>query len=109
MRISVCQLNPIVGDLDGNAHKIIHALEKAHQEKADIVVFSEMVLCGYPPEDLVLFSDFVKKMEKKVEEILHYTKGLFVVFGLVRNNPEKEGKFLFNTRSEEHTSELQSH
>lgn len=97
MRISVCQLNPIVGDLDGNAHKIIHALEKAHQEKADIVVFSEMVLCGYPPEDLVLFSDFVSKMERKVEEILHYTKGLFVVFGLVRNNPEKEGKFLFNT------------
>ena len=97
MRISVCQLNPIVGDLDGNAHKIMDSLEKAHRKKADIVVFSEMVLCGYPPEDLVFFSDFVEKIEKKLKEILHYTKGLFVVLGLVRNNPEKKGKPLFNS------------
>lgn len=63
LSLTLAQLNPIVGDLGGNAAKI---LEVWQSSEADIVVFAEMVLCGYPPEDLVLKPAFIKDIEEEV-------------------------------------------
>ena len=97
MRILVSQLNPIIGDLEGNARKISAALEEARREGVDIVQFPEMTLCGYPPEDLLMHDAFIEAVENTLTELLPQTKGLFAVIGLVRRNREKGEKFLCNS------------
>ncbi|MBN1914987.1 MAG: NAD+ synthase [Parachlamydiales bacterium] len=97
MKIFAAQLNYFVGDMDGNTRKILEAIERARKEKADIVLFSEMAICGYPPEDLLLFPQFIQEMEKYLERIVAASQGLFIVVGLVRLNPTKREKDLFNT------------
>ena len=54
MRVALAQVNVTVGDLPGNREKILGFVERARQHEADIVVFPELALCGYPPEDLLL-------------------------------------------------------
>lgn len=97
MKVFVAQLNPIVGDLHGNADKIINSLKRAKKEEAQIVLFSEMVLTGYPPEDLLLFPSFVQDAEKELLRIVKETDGLFAVIGAIRKNLEGKEKQLFNT------------
>lgn len=97
MRIFVAQLNPTVGDLEGNSHKILHALEVARSKKADMVVFAELALCGYPPEDLVLHPSFIEAQEKYLEKIVSATEGLMAFVGLVRRNPSSQEKPIFNS------------
>jgi NAD+ synthase (glutamine-hydrolysing) len=97
MKIFIAQLNYIVGDLDENTKKIIDAIYKAKEKKADIVLFSELAICGYPPEDLLYFEDFEKKIHLKLEEIISHTKDIFVVVGLIRKNPSKQEKDLYNS------------
>jgi NAD+ synthase (glutamine-hydrolysing) len=96
MRVYAAQLNPIVGDFAGNTIKILNAIAGARKEKADIVLFSELVLCGYPPEDLLYYPGFIEEMEKKLHEIAEHTKGLFVAVGLARKNPHGGEKKLYN-------------
>lgn len=97
MKVFVAQLNPTVGDLDNNTAKVIAALERARKAKADIVLFSELVICGYPPEDLLFYPSFISAMEEKLEEIKKHTKGLFVAVGIARKNPEGKEKGVFNS------------
>lgn len=97
MRFLVAQLNPTVGNLDGNARKIIQALDRARAEKIDVVLFPEMVLTGYPPEDLLLHHSFIEGVERYLEQIVAASKGLFAVVGLPRKNPIKGEKPLFNS------------
>ncbi len=97
MRILAAQLNPIVGDLEGNTLKILQILEKARIQKADIVVFPELAICGYPPEDLLLHASFIEAIEPQLEKIIHASAGLMVVVGLVRKNPSHTEKALFNS------------
>ncbi|MDQ1427898.1 MAG: hypothetical protein QOK39_1374, partial [Acidimicrobiaceae bacterium] len=54
LRVALCQLNAVVGDLNGNTEQIIAALGKAEDAGADLAVFPEMAITGYPPEDLLL-------------------------------------------------------
>ncbi|HSW72264.1 MAG TPA: NAD+ synthase [Chlamydiales bacterium] len=97
MKVFVAQLNPTVGDLDNNTAKVLAALERARKATADIVLFSELVLCGYPPEDLLFYPSFISAMEEKLEKIKPHTKGLFVALGLARKNPEGKEKGAFNS------------
>ena len=97
MKVIIAQLDPTIGDFKGNSQKIISALKQAQQEKAEIALFAEMALCGYPPEDLVLHQEFSVMCEKALEEILPYTKGLMAVVGLVRRNPALSEKALMNS------------
>ena len=97
MRVLVAQLDPTIGDFSGNLQKILHALEYAHEEKVDVVLFSELTICGYPPEDLVLHGDFVTTCEDILEKILPHTKGLMAVVGLVRRNFTEGEKVLLNS------------
>ena len=62
LRIALAQINPTVGDLDGNVAKIVHAYEQAEAAGCDIVAFPELAITGYPPEDLVLKPGFVAEI-----------------------------------------------
>ncbi len=82
MKIALAQLNPVVGDVDGNAAKIVAAIESARGSGAGLVVFSELVICGYPPRDLLLVEGFVEKCSAAVKEIGEkHTAGIAVVIG----------------------------
>ncbi|MEQ9199415.1 MAG: nitrilase-related carbon-nitrogen hydrolase, partial [Rhodospirillales bacterium] len=71
LNIAIAQINPTVGDIDGNARRILAARLDAH--KADLVIFSELVLCGYPPEDLVLKPAFQERITEVVGELARAT------------------------------------
>jgi NAD+ synthase (glutamine-hydrolysing) len=97
MRVLVAQLNPIIGDLEGNTQKIIQTLENARMHSVDIVLFPELTICGYPPEDLLLHASFIDAMEKCLERIIHASNRLTAFVGLVRRNLSAGEKPLLNS------------
>ncbi|MBS0607151.1 MAG: NAD+ synthase, partial [Verrucomicrobia bacterium] len=97
MRVVVAQLNPIVGDLEGNTQKIIQAIERAREREADIILFPELTLCGYPPEDLLLHPSFIDAQQRYLEMIIRSSARLMVVVGLVRRNTSQGEKPIFNS------------
>lgn len=97
MRIYVAQINPIVGHLDYNTDKIIASIREAKNQKADVVLFPELTICGYPPEDLLLYKKFVHDVGNKLAIITKETQGLFVAVGLIRENPSHKEKLLYNS------------
>src|SRR5579864_4957284 len=74
-KITLAQLNPTVGDIDGNAAKVRVARAKAAAAGADLVVFSELFIAGYPPEDLILKPAFQAACRAAVEELARETAG----------------------------------
>jgi NAD+ synthase (glutamine-hydrolysing) len=92
IRISMAQINPIVGDLSGNRDKIIDAIIRAKKLGADIVALPELAVTGYPPEDLILKPQFVKDNIETLRKIQHSTKGIMAIVGFVDSNRER----LFN-------------
>ncbi len=97
MRVLVAQLNPIIGAVEKNVEKIINALKSARRQKADIVLFSELTICGYPPEDLLLFQDFLDAVEAGLQKIIPQTNGLMVVVGTIRKSAQVKEKSLYNS------------
>jgi len=67
MRIALAQINPVVGDLKGNRDLILGRLEEAKAAHADLVLFPELAVTGYPPEDLLLRPGFVRAAERSLE------------------------------------------
>lgn len=97
MRVFVAQINQTIGDLEGNTARILSALKRAKEKKADIVLFPELTLSGYFPDDLLLDPAFIDAIWEKLEVIRPATVGLFVVVGLPRWNPNKKEKPLYNS------------
>lgn len=97
MRVMAAQINPTVGDLEGNTRKIIDALIRARAKDVDVIVFPELALTGYPPEDLLLDPEFIVAAEERLKEIGMETKGLFAVIGTPRWNRSGKEKPLFNS------------
>ena len=81
MRLALAQINAVVGDLDGNRERILSALADARGESAEIVLFPELAVTGYPPEDLLLRPAFVRAAEDSVRAIAAETKGLTALVG----------------------------
>ena len=81
LRLALGQINPTVGDVGGNAAAILARLEAARAAGADIVVFPEMAVSGYPPEDLLLKPDFVAACMAAAQDIVRASLGLTVIFG----------------------------
>ncbi len=81
MRLALAQINPIVGDLDGNRALILERLEEAKGAGADLVVFPELAVTGYPPEDLLLRPGFVRAAERSLEQIARAARGAVVLVG----------------------------
>jgi NAD+ synthase (glutamine-hydrolysing) len=97
MKIQASQINFTIGDLEGNTKKILEALVRAKGNGANLVLFSELAITGYPPEDLLLDRSMIDAAEKKLQEIVPATKGLFVAVGLPRKNPKRKEKPLHNS------------
>jgi NAD+ synthase (glutamine-hydrolysing) len=97
MKILLAQLNPIVGDLKGNIAKILASLENARRKGCDLIIFPEMAITGYPPEDLLLHRAFIDKVQECLDLIIKKTQGLSVIIGLPRWNPTKKEKPLHNS------------
>lgn len=81
LRIALAQINPTVGDFDGNVAKIVSEIEKARNASADIVTFPELAICGYPPEDLLLKPKFVRDNRDALDEIIQRTDDIVAVIG----------------------------
>jgi NAD+ synthase (glutamine-hydrolysing) len=77
MKVAFAQLNYTIGDFQGNADKIIHHIDKARNEGADLVVFSELSVTGYYPHDLLEKKEFIAKAAETVEKIAKECKGIF--------------------------------
>jgi NAD+ synthase (glutamine-hydrolysing) len=82
-RIAMVQMNPTVGDLDGNVRRITAWLREAKKAKADLVAFPELAITGYPPEDLLLKPRFVADNRRALQEIVCHCRGLAAVVGYV--------------------------
>src|SRR5918993_2924565 len=97
MKIALAQQNYHIGNFEDNTRKILSGIEEAKKKGADIVVFSELSVCGYPPRDFVEFNDFINKCYECIETIKKQTSDIAVIVGSPERNPIREGKDLFNT------------
>ena len=97
MRIALAQLNYIIGDFDLNTAKIISTIEQCRQQDADLAVFAELSVCGYPPRDFLEFDDFIAKSYRAVDEIATHCIGIAAIVGAPSRNPDAKGKDLFNS------------
>jgi NAD+ synthase (glutamine-hydrolysing) len=82
-RIAMVQMNPTVGDLDGNVRRITTWLREAKKAKADLVAFPELAITGYPPEDLLLKPRFIADNWRGLQEVVRHCRGLAAVVGYV--------------------------
>jgi NAD+ synthase (glutamine-hydrolysing) len=96
MKIALAQLNYHIGNFEANTKKIIDAIAEAKSKNADIVLFGELAVCGYPPRDFLEFDDFINRCQMSINDITAHTEGIAVVVGCPIKNPKIEGKDLFN-------------
>ena len=96
MKICIAQQNYHIGNFEQNTHKIIAAIEEAKKQGADLILFSEMSVCGYPARDFVEFDDFITKCYESIEQIKAAADTIGVLIGSPARNPNKKGKDLFN-------------
>jgi NAD+ synthetase len=101
MKIAIAQLNPTIGDLAGNAQKILVAAQQAAEQGARLLLTPELSLCGYPPRDLLMHPGFVASMAKTLEQLAQdLPRSLLALVGTVELNPNsflQGGKPLFNS------------
>ncbi len=97
MKIALSQLNFHIGNFEKNKDKIITAIQRAEKASADLVVFSELAIAGYPPRDFLEFRDFVDKGLQAVDEIAAHCTKTAAIVGVPTYNPNKKGKPLFNS------------
>jgi NAD+ synthase (glutamine-hydrolysing) len=96
MKIALAQQNYHIGNFEDNTRKIIEGIDWAKQQNADLVVFSELCVCGYPPRDFLEFNDFINKCYEAIDMIKQHADTIGVLIGSPARNPTKEGKDLFN-------------
>jgi NAD+ synthase (glutamine-hydrolysing) len=101
LRIAMSQMNSSVGDIEGNTVKIISNIRKAREKQADIVVFPELAICGYPPEDLLLKKEFIKKNLESMERIAKESYDITAVVGFV-----DAGEDIYNAAAVAHNGSI---
>ena len=97
MKIALGQINPTVGDFEGNSSKIIDFSNRAKSSGAGLILFPELSICGYPPRDLVERVSFVQHNHEAAEHIAAETHGIAVVCGLVTPAQAETGKSVLNS------------
>ena len=97
MKIFLAQQNYHIGNFEGNTRKIIEAVREAKAQGGDLIVFSELAICGYPPRDFLEFDDFVAACLQSVDQIRVEAEGIAILVGAPSRNPQVEGKDLFNS------------
>jgi NAD+ synthase (glutamine-hydrolysing) len=96
MKIFLAQQNYHIGNFESNTEKIISAIESAKQQGGDLIVFSELSVCGYAPRDFLEFEDFINKSYAAIDVIKQHADTIGVLIGAPDRNPVREGKDLFN-------------
>jgi len=97
MKIALAQLNYTIGAFEENHEKIVRSIRRARQEKAALVVFSELAVCGYPPHDLLEYKHFVDQCESNLQQIAAECHGIAAIVGGPSVNTNPMGKNLFNS------------
>lgn len=97
MKIALAQLNYHVGNFESNTAKIIEHIKKARTEGADLVVFAELCVCGYPSRDFLEFNEFIGLCESSAQKIAAECQGIACIIGLPTPNDRPEGKDLNNS------------
>ena len=108
MKIALAQQNYHIGNFEQNARKIIDAINWAKAEGADLVVFSELCVCGYPPRDFLEFNDFINRSYATVDAIKEHSDTIGILIGGPARNPRREGKDLFNAVFLLHDKEIKA-
>jgi NAD+ synthase (glutamine-hydrolysing) len=96
MKIFLAQQNYHIGNFEKNKAKIIDGINKAKKANADLVVFSELCICGYPPRDFLEFNDFINQCYETIDALREHADTIGVLVGSPARNPRREGKDLFN-------------
>jgi NAD+ synthase (glutamine-hydrolysing) len=96
MKIALAQLNYQIGNFELNTSKIIEHLDKGKQQGADLVVFAELAICGYPARDFLEFEEFIELCEQSAQEIALHTQDVACIIGLPVKNTLVAGKDLYN-------------
>ena len=97
MRIALAQINYHIGNFSSNIQKVRNAIQKAKTQNADLVVFSELAVSGYPPRDFLEFDDFIDQCYDALNEIAKETEGVGIIIGCPTRNDAEKGKPLFNS------------
>jgi len=97
VKIALAQINYHIGNFANNASKIIESIGEAKQAGADLVVFAELAISGYPPRDFLEFDDFISQCAVTIEEIAPHCKNIAAIVGIPTKNPNKKGKPLHNS------------
>jgi len=96
MKICIAQQNYQIGNFEQNTQQMLSAIDAAKKQGADLILFSEMSVCGYPARDFVEFNDFITKCYAQIDIIKEAADTIGVLIGSPARNPHKKGKDLFN-------------
>jgi len=96
MKIALAQINFTIGDLEGNVRKMVEAIERA-KGRADLIVFSELSICGYIPKDKLNYESFIRHCDEAVDSLLPYSHHIGIIVGAPRRSGLVKGKDLYNS------------
>lgn len=96
MKIFIAQQNYHIGNFESNTQKIIDAIESAKAQGGEIIMFSELSVCGYPPRDFLEFNDFLNKCSESIDKIKQHADTIAVIVGSPDKNKRTQGKDLHN-------------
>ncbi len=96
MKIAISQLNYHIGNFDSNVEKIVSEIKRAENEGADLIVFAELAISGYPPRDFLEFKDFVERCNNSIETVAGFCTEIGAVIGTPVFNNNPKGKPLYN-------------
>ncbi len=97
MKIALAQINPIIGDIEGNSKKIIEIYHKAEKDDVDLVMFPELAVCGYPPLDLIEKYEFRKAVADVNKKLSRETSSVGLLFGTITERYESVGTGIYNS------------
>ncbi len=97
MKIALCQIDPIIGDIDGNKQKIIDGYNKAIKDRVDLIIFPELTITGYSPQDLIERKTFREVVTKTTKEIAAITGDVGLIFGTITEEFDTVGTGLYNS------------
>jgi NAD+ synthase (glutamine-hydrolysing) len=97
VKIALGQINPTIGDFTGNKKKIIESARQALSLHAEMVLFPELAVCGYPPRDLLEKPDFVARNQQVIDEIAQAVPGITIICGFVSPAKVETGKSVMNS------------
>lgn len=97
MKVALAQLNYHIGNFEENTTRIIDAIHQAAKQGAELVVFAELAICGYPPRDFLEWDEFIDRCEASIATVAAECRGIAAIIGGPSRNPVPEGKNLYNS------------